>query len=356
MIYDRGYRWWKVVAPDGTRSVRYATWKQLMRVDDDVLKCVCFVGYRGRDKNGLEKPVVKGTGFFVFLTDRYYTIVTAMHVIAAVRDEAPDQKVAVWVNYPEGNYRQEYPIESWLGHPSGDISIDVAVLCEPIDPGPLDHLAFTREGFATEALLQDPIDRVGVGDDLYFPGLFAPHWGRDRNLPIVRQGTIAAMPIEKVRSRIGGQDVLIDAYLAEVRSVGGLSGSPVFIHFGMWRVVPGTPEDAPIPPMRSDALLGIIHGHYDLPKILANSTEHEMINMGICMVVPIKYVVETLDQPRMQKKRDELNAHRESDDGVPVADAVPENSEPTAFTKGDFGEALRRSTRIIMPDESVPEG
>jgi hypothetical protein len=300
-----------------------------MRVDDDVLKCVCFVGYRGRDRTGAEKPVVKGTGFFVWLTDKYYAVVTAMHVISAVQNEAPGLPVALWVNYPEGNYRQEYPVDSWLGHPSGDTSIDVAVLCEPIDPGPLDHVAFTREGFATEALLQDPIDRVGVGDELYFPGLFSPHWGRDRNLPIVRQGTIAAMPIEKVKSRINGEDVFIDAYLAEVRSVGGLSGSPVFIHFDMWRVVPGTSPDAPIQPVPSDALLGIIHGHYDLPRALAGSTEHEIVNMGICMVVPIKYVAEALDQPRMQEKRAELNAHGESNEAKPVTEAVPEDSAPS---------------------------
>ena len=54
--------------------------------------------------------------------------------------------------------------------------------------------------------------------------------GRDRNFPIVRTGHIAMMPDEKIpKVKIGDWEGNADAYLIESRSIGGWSGSPVFV-------------------------------------------------------------------------------------------------------------------------------
>jgi hypothetical protein len=55
--------------------------------------------------------------------------------------------------------------------------------------------------------------------------------GRKRNIPIVRTGNISMIPSEKVPGiQIRrGESVESEVYLIEARSVGGLSGSPVFI-------------------------------------------------------------------------------------------------------------------------------
>jgi hypothetical protein len=64
--------------------------------------------------------------------------------------------------------------------------------------------------------------------------------GSTRNIPIVRTGVIAAMPaIDEPFVRKGEE---YHAYLAEMRSIGGLSGSPVFVFLDRTRTV-----DARIP-------------------------------------------------------------------------------------------------------------
>ena len=45
-------------------------------------------------------------------------------------------------------------------------------------------------------------------------------------MPILRMGNLAAYPQERVQV----EGVEMDAYLIEARSIGGLSGSPVFYH------------------------------------------------------------------------------------------------------------------------------
>ena len=81
---------------------------------------------------------------------------------------------------------------------------------------------------------------------------------QNRNIPIVRIGNLASLDEEKVQTE-GGP---IDAYLIEARSLGGLSGSPVFLNLGtvrqIKRQVVGAESGAPI-----IFLLGLIHGHYD---------------------------------------------------------------------------------------------
>lgn len=92
------------------------------------------------------------------------------------------------------------------------------------------------DGFASDRFLQE--NQIGPGDELFLPGLFSPHKEESRNIPIIRTGTIAAMNEEPVPVELPGKiKVLMDAYLAECRSIGGLSGSPVFVTPGLVRFV-----------------------------------------------------------------------------------------------------------------------
>ena len=58
---------------------------------------------------------------------------------------------------------------------------------------------FPSESFLTEKL-RDEL-QVGLGDELFFVGLFKEHSGLKRNVPIVRAGNIAAIPEEPIKSR-----------------------------------------------------------------------------------------------------------------------------------------------------------
>ena len=85
-------------------------------------------------------------------------------------------------------------------------------------------------------------EKIRVGSPVGLTGLFVHHHGSSRNIPIVRSGNIAAMTDEPVSTRRG----LMTAFLVEVRSIGGLSGSPVFAE--------GVAETG---------VIGLVHGHFD---------------------------------------------------------------------------------------------
>ena len=73
--------------------------------------------------------------------------------------------------------------------------------------------------FATPELIEDY--EIGIGDEAYVAGLFTRITKTARIQRVLRTGTIAMMPDEKIEfSQVG----LIDAYLIETKSIGGLSG------------------------------------------------------------------------------------------------------------------------------------
>ena len=75
----------------------------------------------------------------------------------------------------------------------------------------------------TEKVIKE--NEIEVGEEVFVTGLFSHHHGQSKNIPIVRVGNISAMPEEKIQTK----EHLMDAYLIEARSIGGLSGSPVFV-------------------------------------------------------------------------------------------------------------------------------
>jgi hypothetical protein len=100
------------------------------------------------------------------------------------------------------------------------------------------------------------------------------------------------MPHEKVSTRIGE----IDAYLIEARSIGGLSGSPVFVNPTGVRHGSLTITEGP-----QLFLLGLVHGHFDsefMPlDAVADGPGKSGINMGIGIVVPVEKIIEVINQP-----------------------------------------------------------
>ena len=76
-----------------------------------------------------------------------------------------------------------------------------------------------------------------------------------------------------------------------MRSVGGLSGSPVFIHEApRTHNILGVRFSA-FRPEPSFWLLGMIQGHYDYPRL---PHDPERVNMGMAVVTPIEKVLETI--------------------------------------------------------------
>jgi hypothetical protein len=211
-----------------------------MRVPDEVRKCVCFVC--SEDVRGNIIP--RGTAFFVGVNRAegaegiWIYLVTARHVLDGVRRTRPDGNLLLRVNAAQaGAVFVQSNVDQWVTHPDSTLVDDAAVLAWAPPPDQVDFRVFPMTGAATDDVLRK--SDIGIGDEVFLPGLFVHHAGKERNIPVVRVGNIAAMPDEPVQTKIGA----MDAYLVEARSIGGLSGSPVFVNAGAMRQVGGDSYD-----------------------------------------------------------------------------------------------------------------
>ncbi|MCK5577053.1 MAG: trypsin-like peptidase domain-containing protein [Dehalococcoidales bacterium] len=251
-----------------------------------------------------------GTAFFVSapldIPDHHDCyLITAKHVIEGIKEKSIDQKVYVRMNLKSAPAKfVQAPIEKWLFHPE-EANVDVAIFNWIPQQDIYDYRIVPINMAATEDVIKR--EEIGVGDDVFLTGLFVNHYGLERNIPIIRVGNIASMPEEKVRTEKLGD---IDAYLVEARSIGGLSGSPVFAYLGAMRRIGNKVQMGRQGPLFY--WLGLMHGHFDRSKLeLDNLVEDSLINlkinMGIAIVVPVWKVIEVINQEIFMKRREEAS-------------------------------------------------
>ena len=271
-----------------------------MLVPDEVRKCVVFVCYQS--KNGFH---LAGTGFFVSVPSSiceqiHAYLVTAKHVIKKIEEISVDNKVYIRINRRDNKPSELIysDLTRWKYHPS-ESNVDIAVLPWGPDFGVYDYRTLPSEMAVTQELITK--EGIGCGDEVFLTGLFGSHYGNQRNLPIIRIGNIACMPEEKVETKEMGE---IEAYLIEARSIGGLSGSPVFVHISSLRKGALRLGEEPI------YWLGMVHGHYDLPELDSidaaskDNLVNLVINMGIAIVIPSTKILEVLNQRELSEDRD----------------------------------------------------
>jgi hypothetical protein len=127
------------------------------------------------------------------------------------------------------------------------------------------------------------------------------------------------MPSDKIPADGGAMEV----YLAEGRSIGGLSGSPVFarhtVRIGGLADSQGDPQH--ISGLGHLHFLGLMHGHWDLPiGVLAEQAE--AVNMGISIVVPAKKILEVIYHPELVALREKQDETIQKEN-LPKSDFIP---------------------------------
>jgi hypothetical protein len=264
-----------------------------MRIPDLVRRCVCFLCTESTVANEQKLLHFGGTAFLISLPSEragfdFIYLVTAKHCIT----EAGNRTLKARFNLKSGGSIVVDLNGVWFKHP--DPSIDIAVMqMSPPDGIEVGYLPWDM--FDNANVPADPA--IGIGDDVLAVGLFTQHTGRSRNIPIVRSGIIAAMPEEKIIDRKYGVDY--DAYLVELRSIGGLSGSPVFVYLAPSVLVD---KDGKCRGIRvkepSLYLLGLIRGHWDI-KATEPATDFggdisDKLNVGIATVTPVYGLMEIL--------------------------------------------------------------
>jgi hypothetical protein len=322
----------------------YGSPGDLMRIPEEILDTVGFlVG-----KDAVEEHV-GGTAFFLSIPSRtlrdlsHPYLITAKHCITKAKREKFD--LYLRLNTKEGKWEDIQLNDGWT-YPE-DPSIDLAMM--RFCPGPRYwYRALTGPMLANEEQLRGL--KVGIGDDVVISGLFTKRKGREKNLPIVRFGNIAAMPSEAIPDSETG--LSFHAYLIEARSIGGLSGSPVFLYIGPDRRVPGEP----IPQLDQCQLflIGVIRGHWKhddmCPPPSAYIDDLTEVNYGIATVTPAIHLLPLLYSEDAVKERNQLDMPELMRD-APTSDFVakPKKKNEEAFTKDDFEAALKKSSRKVEP-------
>lgn len=295
--------------------------RKLMQIPPEIRKCVAFIAVKVNEEYKFLGTVffmakeVKSVGVHVFA-------VTAKHILKGL---LPFEELHIRLNLKGGGSEWIVTtVSDWSFHPTEENSVDIAVI-RFILTERLDHLCFPLNSIATPRILLK--HSLNVGRQVFIAGMFSSHRGLQRNIPIIRVGNIAALPEEKIETESFGP---IDAYLVELRSSGGLSGSPVFIYFEHQETRPveiigrsGRPTtitDRSVSP--TFWLLGLIHGHWDIsanPDSFFEDSGGLKMNSGIAIVIPIEKVVEVLSHPKivLEDKRIEDEIQRGN---LPVED------------------------------------
>ena len=260
---------------------------------DDYLKNVFFLFIF--DQHGNEKMI--GTAFIIAhkvehvqgYVARYF--VTAKHVIENAKSFQDQyglsREVYARFNTKSGRSKKyRLDIGGWV-YDGNDTSVDIAIHPAGGLPDIVEYRALTSTMAVTKLMLTQR--EVAEGNEIFMVGLFSLHAGKLRNQPIVRTGNIAALPKERVKSNQFGS---IEAHLIEARSMGGLSGSPVFVYIG----TRGINKNFEVTE-QNIRLFGVAQGHWEVYD------GQQSINAGIGLVVPANKVIAIIKSPELKKER-----------------------------------------------------
>jgi hypothetical protein len=259
-----------------------------MFLNGDFLKIVAFLGSTSPEAKAEYSIDLKGTGFFVAKQmgqtpgEGGIFLVTAKHVALQLGTE-----VTVLMNLKpdKGGGAGAIHITKapWLFH--SDASIDIALLRMPPTILEFDAKWLVESDFLTDADIHANV--MAVGNEVQIIGLFSRVPGKASISPVVRTGNVAMFPPEKIPSQIGD----IEAYLIEARSLGGMSGSPVFCR----STIAVNTDVGQMCGTGPGKLMGVVHGHWGIP-VQDEAAKAQHVNLGLAIVIPAKLIPEIIDQ------------------------------------------------------------
>ena len=344
------------------RGQPFYVWKKpVPRISDQILDCVVYVYPSVDDAQSGE--MWGGSGFLIGLPSEihdgwnYIYCVTNSHVVRPLRTPI------VRLNTKDGGHDLiALAPDYWIHHRDGD---DLAVC--PIafkNPSHYKYSYLHPALFVTEELVER--HNIGAGDDVYMVGRFVNRQGQQQNTPVVRFGNISMAKPQPIRNEWG---LLQESFLIETRSLGGFSGSPVFVY-----TTPSSYYPAVYGERESGTwLLGVNWGHIrNYEQVLKDHDdplEHKLVpvnkewkvpsNTGQAQVVPAWKLQELLDQKELTMQRrqaDKEISRRKRESSAAFDTQLPdENEEHPPFSKDDFFRDLKKvaknQDRPSQPDQ-----
>lgn len=268
------------------------------RIEDRILDCVLYL--YPTTQAARQGHAAGGTGFLVGVPSEtkplmYTYAVTNSHVIREGR--SPIVRLNTQLGATE--VIDSTP-DDWVHHPHGDDLAATAI--GPLVPERQRFTCVLTRDFITEEIIAR--HEIGPGDEAFMVGRFVSHDGRQRNSPNVRFGNISMMHHEKVRHFRGTNQ---EAFLVEILSLRGYSGSPVFVHIPLGSTRPKDRQAGNIM-LTGDKgpwLLGVGFGHLPIyePVFLKDRQTPAPdglvaeANSGQMGVIPAWKVLELLNEP-----------------------------------------------------------
>jgi hypothetical protein len=273
----------------------------LLLVPPAIRNCAVFVGAEG--PKGLTWG---GTAFFVAVPFTRVQDMAFIYMVTAKHNvDGAFSDVRVRINTKAGACAVvSVSPDKWIYHPSNN-DCDVAVIEWCPDERVFDYEAFPMTRAFTNEVAST--HRIEPGDEVCLTGLFYNHTGSQRNIPIVRIGNLATIPEEPVRVALPDRTIDMEAYLVEMRSIGGHSGSPVFINPGQIRG-----QRLIVEPVFY--LAGLMCGHWNEYA----KPEAEPLNVGVGFVARVGQIQEVLDHPDLvDSRRNQEERHLREQAGRP---------------------------------------
>jgi hypothetical protein len=284
-----------------------------MQIDERMLRCTAFLGVP--TERGFS---AEGTGFFLQVPLEglaFLYMVSCRHVVRptrSLRDKTPNDD-PIWIRANRTG-RLPKPIETkrsdWLY--DLDNTIDVCVYPVPFYKWETYYPDLEISPLNTDnILLPDVLEKrltVGLGDEIYIVGSFVGQIGEKKNIPVVRTANIAAMPDEP----LWGGSHRKPVFLIETRSLGGISGSPIY--FPLSRLRPGMrpaviemeSTQTIVPYYLMGMMQGVHSGQYadDFSpaedRVVPKDAD---FNAGIGVAIPISQIMELINRTDLVEAR-----------------------------------------------------
>ena len=333
-------------AHDG--SLVWMTRWEMPRLGDSILQSAIYL--YGDEKQALDGTGPGASGCLIGIestnwpdTHSHVYAVTAKHVINAGLIYVRMQNAAEKIDVP--------PIEAgdWLSHDKSDLSVAWLGLHAR------DSYRFTvltADMFITPEIIRDR--GIGPGDEVFMVGRYIDAERRQHTAPSVRFGNISMMPTVPIRHPSEKRPEI--SFVVEMRSVGGYSGAPTYVHLPLMSIgnytVAHIEAAQPIfNPSAGTRLLGIDWSHHREWSPFQKRYEEPDpdAEYGVYTDTAIAYVVPAWRVLALLQETDFVKQRKDEEDRNKPSQATALDAPNDALTKEKFEDVLKRASRPVDP-------
>lgn len=244
-----------------------------MKIHQTYLDCSIYL-YPTQEEASQGKSA-GGSGFLVSVPSEeslqaHIFAVTNKHIIEPPFPQPPSPVVRL--NTTERKAATLDLTGKWIVSQTDDLAV---ALIDVVDLEPFQFEPVPVSQFVTEKETWEN-DNIFPGTPCFMVGRFINRDGEQFNTPAVRFGDLSVMPWDKLNTEFGNQE----AFLVEMHSIGGFSGSPVFTY----------PHFADPGGRGLTQLLGVDCGHLRVKEFLMRNKQREddyyiLANSGGAIVI-----------------------------------------------------------------------